>query len=55
VEKAVGLARELGRLRDLKSGLRGRVEWSPLCAEERFVRGLEGAYGEMLQRAARGD
>jgi predicted O-linked N-acetylglucosamine transferase (SPINDLY family) len=47
VEKAVGLAGDVGRLEELRRGLRGRMEGSVLMDGPRFVRGLEGAFREM--------
>jgi predicted O-linked N-acetylglucosamine transferase (SPINDLY family) len=47
---AVGLARDLPRLRALRSELRARLARSPLMDGQSFTRGLEQAYREAWQR-----
>jgi protein O-GlcNAc transferase len=44
VQKAAMLAADLGRLSELRSGLRSRLQGSPLGDESRFVRNLEAVY-----------
>jgi protein O-GlcNAc transferase len=47
VQISVRLARDLPRLRKLRSSLRTRLEQSPLMDHERFSRGIEQAYRGM--------
>ncbi|BBU28375.1 hypothetical protein BTHE68_21090 [Burkholderia sp. THE68] len=47
VTEAVGLASDLPRLRELRSGLRARMERSPLMDGARFARGMEKAFRSM--------
>ena len=49
VRIATGLARDLPRLARLRTGLRARMEASPLMDGERFARNMEGAYLQMWQ------
>jgi predicted O-linked N-acetylglucosamine transferase (SPINDLY family) len=46
---AAGLAQDLGRLSELRQGLRGRMEVSPLMDGAGFARAVEGAYRRMWQ------
>jgi predicted O-linked N-acetylglucosamine transferase (SPINDLY family) len=46
-ERAIGLARDLPRLAELRRRLRGIVAASPICDAARFTRNLEAAYREM--------
>jgi protein O-GlcNAc transferase len=50
VRVAVELASDLGRLRQLRGELRGRMERSPLMDAPRFARSIEAAYRTMWQR-----
>jgi protein O-GlcNAc transferase len=52
VMTAVELARDLGRLTELRAGLRGRMEKSAMMDGRRFARNVEGAYREMWRRWA---
>jgi len=47
VEAAVGLARDLGRLGELRASLRERMRKSPLTNVQRFTQHLEDAYRTM--------
>jgi protein O-GlcNAc transferase len=47
---AAGLARDLDRLAELRAGLRGRLESSPLMDVPRFARGIEAAFRDMWRR-----
>ena len=47
VSRAVGLASDLDRLKELRAGMRRRMMESPLCNPESFARSVENAYGEM--------
>jgi predicted O-linked N-acetylglucosamine transferase (SPINDLY family) len=44
---AVELAKDLGRLEQLRSTLRQRMEQSPLMDATRFARNIEAAYRQM--------
>jgi predicted O-linked N-acetylglucosamine transferase (SPINDLY family) len=50
VEIATQLARDLGRLSDLRSTLRERMQASPLMNAPLFARNVEAAYREMWRR-----
>jgi predicted O-linked N-acetylglucosamine transferase (SPINDLY family) len=50
VEIAAKLATDLGRLNELRSGLRNRMQKSPLMDEPRFARNIEAAYRDMWHR-----
>ena len=50
VEKAVDLARDLDRLRELRHTLRQRMEVSPLMDAAGFTRGIEAAYESLWRR-----
>ena len=47
VSKAVGLASDLDRLKELRAGMRRRMMESPLCNSKSFARSVENAYGEI--------
>ena len=47
---ATELAGDLHALETLRTGLRRRMEQSPLCDAPRFTRGVEGAFREMWRR-----
>ena len=47
VSRAVRLASDLDRLKELRAGMRRRIMESPLCNPESFARSVENAYGEM--------
>jgi protein O-GlcNAc transferase len=47
VEIAVGWASDLGRLAEVRAGLRERMEKSVLMDGKRFARRMEEAYREM--------
>jgi protein O-GlcNAc transferase len=47
VRIAVGLAKDMPRLEQLRATLRGRMEASPLMDERRFARNMEAAYRQM--------
>jgi glycosyltransferase involved in cell wall biosynthesis len=49
VAKAVGLAQDHQRLAQLRSGLRGRMQNSPLCDAQGFAREVEKSYRKMWQ------
>jgi protein O-GlcNAc transferase len=53
VEKATALASDLGRLSELRRGLRSRLEASPLGDAPRFVRHVEAAYRTAWRRFTR--
>ncbi|MCW2241264.1 O-linked N-acetylglucosamine transferase, SPINDLY family protein [Azospirillum canadense] len=53
VAKVAALARDLGGLAELRAGLRGRLERSPLCDGPGFARGLEAAYRAMWREWCR--
>jgi len=50
VSKAVALARDVGRLAELRRTLRERMRASPLMDAAGFARGVEGAYRDMWRR-----
>lgn len=50
VAVAAGLARDLGRLMDLRIGMRERLLASPLCDEAGFVATLEDTYRDLWAR-----
>jgi predicted O-linked N-acetylglucosamine transferase (SPINDLY family) len=50
VEKAVRLAGDAGRLRELRRTLRPRMEASPIMDAVGFTRGIEAAYRKMWER-----
>jgi predicted O-linked N-acetylglucosamine transferase (SPINDLY family) len=50
VDRAVGLARDLDRLRELRRTLRQRMETSPLTDAAGFAKGIEAAYESMWRR-----
>ena len=54
VNIAVELARDLPRLKDLRAGMRKRMEPSSLMDAVGFTRGVEGAYREMWERWCEG-
>jgi predicted O-linked N-acetylglucosamine transferase (SPINDLY family) len=47
---AVDLGKDLGRLAELRAGLRARMERSPLMDAKRFATAIEDAYHEMWRR-----
>ncbi len=47
VSRAAALARDVGRLKALRAGMRERVRLSALCDAGRFARNVEAAYREM--------
>ena len=47
VSRAVGLASDLDRLKQLRAGMRRRMMESPLCNPESFARSVENVYEEM--------
>ena len=50
VAKTVGLAQDRQRLAQLRSGLRGQMQNSPLCDANGFARQMEKAYRMMWQK-----
>ena len=50
VERAISLARDVDRLRDLRRALRARMDASSLCDSHRLARGVEAAYRDMWTR-----
>ena len=50
VQKAIALAMDLRRLRDVRPGLRQRMAGSPLYDAPAFCRALEGVYREMFSK-----
>jgi protein O-GlcNAc transferase len=50
VALAVALSKDLARLRELRVGLRGRLERSVLLDAERFVRKMESSYRDMWHK-----
>lgn len=50
VQRAISLARDVDRLRQLRRTLRGRMEASSLCDSSRLARSVESAYGDMWAR-----
>ena len=54
VKIAVDLCRDLERLGELRAGLRGRRESSPLMDAPRFARNMEAAYRKVWQRWCEG-
>ncbi|HEY2342124.1 MAG TPA: hypothetical protein VGH90_03790, partial [Chthoniobacteraceae bacterium] len=50
VEIAVGLAQDLGRLKELRASLRDRMEASPMRDAGGHAREMEAAYREMWRR-----
>ena len=50
VERAITLARDVDRLRELRRTLRGRMAASSLCDSSRLARGVEAAYRDMWAR-----
>ena len=50
VERAISLARDVDRLRDLRRTLRARMAASSLCDSNRLARGVEAAYRDMWTR-----
>ncbi len=53
--RAVELAKDIGRLEELRAGLRGRVARSPFTDGERLTRSLETAYRTMWARYCKGE
>ncbi len=53
IDIAVGLARDVARLADLRSGLRERLRSSPLCDGPAYARSMEAAYRSMWRRWCR--
>jgi predicted O-linked N-acetylglucosamine transferase (SPINDLY family) len=49
-ERAVGLAENLGRLQELRLGMRSRFESSPFCDTKGFAGEMESAYREIWRR-----
>ncbi len=47
VDAAVGLASDLGKLAEMRKGLRARVAGSRLCDRSAYARAVEGAYRRM--------
>lgn len=52
LERAIGLARDPGRLADLRGGLRDAMRRSPLCDAADFSAAVERAYRSMWQASA---
>ena len=50
VQRAVELANDIGRLQELRKGLRNRMARSPFTDGTRITRSLEGAYRRMWER-----
>src|SRR5262249_38849822 len=50
LSKAVGLARDLGKLRELRTQLRERLRDSPLCDGQTFTKELENIYRALWKR-----
>ncbi len=50
VQRAVELATDIARLRELRAGLRGRMARSPFTDGERLTRSVETAYHKMWAR-----
>jgi predicted O-linked N-acetylglucosamine transferase (SPINDLY family) len=50
VERAVELAKDIGRLQEIRSGLRDRMTNSPLANGESLTRSVERAYRKMWRR-----
>ncbi len=50
VQRAIELANDIGRLQELRKGLRDRMARSPLTDGKRVTRSLEGAYRRMWER-----
>ena len=49
LQRAIGLARDRGRLVNLRFGLRDAMRRSPLCDAAGFAVAVEGAYRSMWQ------
>ncbi len=50
VQRAIELANDIGRLQELRKGLRDRMARSPLTNGKRVTRSVEGAYRRMWER-----
>ena len=50
IERAVALANDRTRLAELRSGLRPRLEASPLMDQKRFARNMEALYRQAWRR-----
>jgi predicted O-linked N-acetylglucosamine transferase (SPINDLY family) len=55
VRRGVDLATDIGRLRELRAGLRGRMARSPFTDGERLTRSVETAYRGMWARYCNGE